>query len=41
MQKVLAFNPSWLYREDLQRIKQVGREVSEKYDKEDDRTAYW
>ena len=41
MQKVLAFNPSYLYQMDLQRVKQAGRDVSEEYDKEDVKTAPW
>ncbi|KAJ7351076.1 hypothetical protein OS493_036890 [Desmophyllum pertusum] len=41
IKKVLAFNPTSLYKVDLQRVRQAGREVSEDYDKEDVKTARW
>lgn len=41
IQKVLAFNPSYLYQLDLQRIRQAGRCVNEEYEKEDVKTASW
>lgn len=41
LQKVLAFKPHCLYKVDLQRVRQAGREVSEEYDKEGEKTASW
>ncbi|XP_078382450.1 uncharacterized protein LOC144665153 [Oculina patagonica] len=41
VQKVQAFQPSFLYKVDLQRVRQAGREVSEEYDIKGEKTAPW
>ena len=41
VRKVLVLEPSSLYKVDLKRVQQTGRDVSEDYDKEDVKTARW
>ena len=41
MKKFAAFKPTSLYKVDLQRVRQAGREVDEECEKEDIKTVIW
>ena len=41
MKKFMAFKPSSLYKVDLMRVQQAGREVSEECAREDVKPASW
>lgn len=41
MKKFAAFKPTSLYKVDLQRVRQAGREVDEECKKEDIKTVIW
>lgn len=41
MKKFAAFKPTSLYKVDLQRVRQAGREVNEECEKEDIKTVIW